>query len=82
MGSAQAFGIVLKRLRVARGMSQEQLGNRSNLDRTYISLLELGKRQPSLPTLMALSRALNLALAEITGQLEAEIAGAEARQGG
>ena len=73
MGSAQAFGMVLKKLRIERGLSQEQLGMRSSLDRTYISLLELGKRQPSLPTMIALARALGLALAELTALFEAEI---------
>ncbi len=73
MGSAQAFGMVLKKLRLERGLSQEQLGMRSNLDRTYISLLELGKRQPSLPTMIALARSLSLALAELTALFEAEI---------
>ena len=82
MNSAQAFGKVLKKLRIERSMSQEQLGSRSNLDRTYISLLELGKRQPSLPTMIALARALSVGLAELTALFEAEIDVPELRPAG
>jgi transcriptional regulator with XRE-family HTH domain len=54
-------------------MSQELLGFHSNLDRTYISLLELGKRQPSLPTMMALAHALGIGLADLTALFEEQL---------
>jgi transcriptional regulator with XRE-family HTH domain len=82
MNSAQAFGKVLKKLRVERGMSQEQLGFRGDLDRTYISLLELGKRQPSLPTMIALARALSVGLPELTGLFEDELGSEDVRRVG
>jgi len=52
------FGNVLREHRVKAGLTQEDLATDSELDRTYISLLELGKRQPSLETLFALAAAL------------------------
>ncbi|MCY9667554.1 helix-turn-helix transcriptional regulator [Paenibacillus alginolyticus] len=54
-----AFAKVLKSLRVTKKMSQEELAFKSNLDRTYISMLERGIYQPTLTTIFALSKALN-----------------------
>lgn len=55
-----AFGDLLKELREARGLSQSQLALESELDQTFISLLERGQRQPSLATLFALCDALEI----------------------
>jgi len=49
------FGKVLRELRTQIGFTQEQLGFECNLDRTFISLLERGLRQPTLTTLFTLS---------------------------
>ena len=58
MDAAAAFGKVLRRLRRQRGLTQEQLGLESDLRRTYVSLLELGRQQPSLTTILKLATAL------------------------
>ena len=55
MQPEQAFGIVLRDLRRARSLSQEALALESDLDRTFISLMERGLRQPSLTTVLQLS---------------------------
>ena len=55
-----AFGLVLRELRQRAGLSQEALADAADVDRTYISLLERGLRQPTLETLFSLSRALNV----------------------
>ena len=55
-----AFGQVLKELRNERGLSQQQLAFDSDLDRTYISLLERGLRLPTLGTVFRIANALNL----------------------
>ena len=55
-----AFGQVLKKYRLEKGLSQERLALESGLDRTYISLLERGKRQPSIKTLFAISAHLKI----------------------
>lgn len=47
----KTFGKVLRKLRTTIGISQEQLGFECGLDRTFISLLERGLRQPTLSTL-------------------------------
>lgn len=55
---AQAFGRVLREAREQRGLTQEALAFETDLDRTYISLLERGLRQPTLSSLFALAAAL------------------------
>ncbi|WMT88925.1 helix-turn-helix transcriptional regulator [Pelagibacterium sp. 26DY04] len=40
MGIREVFALNLKSLRQARGLSQEELAHRAEVDRTYISSLE------------------------------------------
>jgi len=68
----KAFGRVLQAIRSERGLSQEQLGFESGLHRTYISLLERGKRSPSLNTIFDLGRALSVPPSSIVARVEAE----------
>lgn len=56
----RAFGAALKEQRLKRKMTQRQLAERSELDETYVSLLERGKRQPSLKALLALAEGLGV----------------------
>jgi transcriptional regulator with XRE-family HTH domain len=60
-----AFGRVLQKARKDRGVSQQELALDCGLDRTFISLLERGKRQPSLTTLVTLGNALNVEANEL-----------------
>jgi len=66
----KAFGTVLKQARNKKLLSQEELAYLSDLDRTYISLLERGKRQPSLKTLFMLASALEVLPSEIIVKVE------------
>lgn len=59
-GLEEAFAVVLRRLRKARGWSQQEVGFRSDLGRVYLSLLERAQRRPSLSTVFQLSRALGV----------------------
>ena len=52
------FGKRLREIRVEKGISQEELSFRANLHRTYISSVELGKRNISLENIEKLSNAL------------------------
>lgn len=45
------FGEKLREARVLKGLSQEALALSLEFDRTYISMLERGKRNPSLFTI-------------------------------
>lgn len=65
MTPAEAFGKVLKRERNLKGFSQEKLALICELDRTYISLLERGKRQPSLTSILEVSAILGIPASEL-----------------
>lgn len=56
----EAFGQTLRELRKEKGLSQEELAYESGLDRTFISLLERGKRQPSLGTIISIANTLSM----------------------
>jgi transcriptional regulator with XRE-family HTH domain len=64
-----AFGGLLKKLREERGLSQAQLALESELDQTFVSLLERGRRQPTLGTLFAICDALRVEPAAVVGAL-------------
>lgn len=62
---AQAFGQVLRERRLAAGLSQEKLALEAGIDRTFVSLLERGGRQPTLATLWRIAGALELAPSQL-----------------
>jgi transcriptional regulator with XRE-family HTH domain len=66
----EAFGQVLRDVRLKCGLSQEQLALASGLDRTFISLLERGLRQPSLATLVALAAPLQTTATQLVAETE------------
>ena len=57
---AIAFGEVLKELRQGAELSQDALAEKAELERTFISFLERGERQPTLSTIIALASALRI----------------------
>ena len=54
------MGTRLKRLRVAKDLSQAALATRAGLTREYVNKLEAGKQDPSLTTISALANALGV----------------------
>lgn len=48
MDVRQVFGANVRRIRLERGLSQEGFGFVSGIDRTYVSGVERGIRNPSL----------------------------------
>lgn len=52
------FGQRLRALRLAKGFTQEDLAVRADIDRTYVSSCERGKRNVTLDVLYRLSDAL------------------------
>jgi transcriptional regulator with XRE-family HTH domain len=65
-----AFAAALRDLRTRANLSQEELALNCNLDRTYISLLERNKRQPTLTTFFVLSRGLGISASELLNVVE------------
>lgn len=70
MKPATAFGQALRHFRTKLKISQERLSQESGLDRSYISLLERGLRQPSLTTILLLAKALNSSSLELISEVE------------
>jgi transcriptional regulator with XRE-family HTH domain len=58
----QLFGSAVKTARLEKGLSQEQLAAKSGLDRTYISGVERGARNPSLKSAQRIANALGKSL--------------------
>ena len=69
----QTFGHVLRETRMGARLSQEQLALQSGLDRTYISLLERGLRQPTLSTLFTIAKSLKVKPSILVRHLEDQI---------
>lgn len=74
-----AFGTLLRELREQRGLSQAQLALESQLDQTFVSLLERGQRQPTLATLFALCDAMRVEPDIVVGKLAAARKGPKRR---
>ena len=55
-----SFGSAVKSLRASHGISQEQLAELAQLDRTYISDVERGRRNLGLRNIVALAHALGV----------------------
>lgn len=64
------FGEVLKTHRMALGVSQEELAFRAGVDRTFVSRIERGIRQPTITTIFLLSQALGISAAELVKDVE------------
>lgn len=60
-----AFGLRLRALRTERGWSQEEFAHRAELDRTYVSGVERGVRNPTLDVITRLAQTLDVEVAEL-----------------
>lgn len=63
---AMRLGDALRRLRVAKGLTQTELARRAKITSEYVSLLEShAKANPSLQVLQRLAKALGVSVAEL-----------------
>lgn len=67
---SQSVVEALKRIRLERGLSQNQLAKKAGIVRSAVSMLESGQRNPSLAVCHALALALDVSLAEVLTQIE------------
>jgi len=70
----EAFGFVLRRLRLQAGLSQEALALEAGLQRNYISLMELGRNQPTVTVIYKLAKALGIRPAKLIQMVDDALA--------
>lgn len=81
-GVDQALGQALRKLRTERGWSQSDLALRADIadmDRNYLSLIELGRNSPSVRMLLRLCLALDVRAADVLDDVERRMALLKAR---
>ena len=64
------FGAALRQVRLAAGLSQEQLGLEAGVQRNFISPIETGQNQPTITTIAKLARALGMKASELVAVAE------------
>ncbi len=63
--SLAILGKRIKTLREERGLSQEKFAEKCGFDRTYISLIERGKRNPSYTNLLKVAKGLEISISDL-----------------
>ncbi len=63
------IGEKIRRLRLARGLTQETLARRARIGRVALVNIELGKKEPKLRTLDRVARALRVAARDLLGPI-------------
>jgi transcriptional regulator with XRE-family HTH domain len=66
----QALGVVLKERRQELGMTQEDLAGEAELDRAFITMMEAGKKQPSVSVFWKLATGVRLSAAELATRVD------------
>lgn len=75
MDIRRRVGLNVRQIRKERGWSQEDLAFESGLDRTYISGVERGVRNPTVLVLHEMAQALNVPAARLLDPPEAKAKG-------
>ncbi|WP_085811416.1 helix-turn-helix domain-containing protein [Sphingomonas sp. TZW2008] len=65
MDVRQRLGMNVRRLRKAKGLAQEKFALEFGMDRTYVSGIERGTRNPTITVVQRLADALDVPVAEL-----------------
>lgn len=65
-----AFGQTVRKIRLSKDISQERFADMCDLHRTYISDIELGKRNVSLENIGKMANALDMNISELFQEVE------------
>lgn len=65
-----AFGLAVRARREALGLSQEALAERCDLDRTYISGVERGRRNPTVQAVFRIAQGLEAPASDLVRDAE------------
>jgi len=66
------FGKTIRKIRLSKNISQEKFADLCNLHRTYISDIELGKRNVSLENIGKMASALDMNISELFREVESD----------
>ena len=69
MEICKKFGNKVRNLRIAQGISQEVLAQKSGLHRTYIGSVERGERNITLVNIEKITKALGLSLGDMLNDM-------------
>ena len=75
MNIVEKFGQRVKEIRQTKGITQEELAIKAQLHRTYISSIELGKRNVSLLNIEKLAKALGCSMSDFFPEKEGQHGG-------
>lgn len=68
--NSKTFGLVISRLRIARGLSQEVLSGLAGISRSHLAMVEAGRKTVRLDTLWRLAEALGIRPSELLAACE------------
>jgi transcriptional regulator with XRE-family HTH domain len=65
-----ALGRAIREARLERGISQEELAHRAEMDRSYMSSIERGGQNPGVISIVRIAHSMEMTLAELVIQAE------------
>ncbi|GBF73427.1 hypothetical protein PA598K_01716 [Paenibacillus sp. 598K] len=68
----KVIGKTVKAIRIKKGLSQEDLAHECNVDRSYISMIEVGRNEPSITKIFDLCKGLNIKPSDFIKLVEVE----------
>ena len=74
------LGDELRRVRLERGLTQEELAFKAKISRNYVSLLELNEKSPTVETLQRVCAAMGVSAGELLLQVERAATGRPRRR--
>ena len=72
MLNSKTVGIVIKRVREERGLSQEVVSGLADIGRTHLSAIERGTRKPTMETFFKIANAMDIDASDLLKQIESE----------
>ena len=71
----KSFGVVISRLRVQKGMTQESLSGLAGIARSHLAALESGEKVARMDTVWRIAEALGITPSELIRKVEKEAEG-------
>ena len=68
-----AYATVMRRNRIRVNISQEELAHRAGLSLSFVSLLETGKRQPTISTIAGLCKAMDVSMTAFIQEMDIQL---------